>query len=132
MMRLLVEDAEGAWNASALRSLVRLRRMLALASRRPGGRFRSKLRDGGLTDERPALHAAVVLCRRERVRAGDFGERHAVVEAGGLGASDGKRIETHPRADTSRARAAVAERERHHTVRHAWKDGDRKLERAPR
>src|SRR5262245_12279851 len=130
MMRFLLEDTQGAWYASALRGLMGIRRMRTLGWRRPGGRFRSKLRHGGLADEGPALHAPVILCRRERVCAGDLAEGGSFVEARCAGASDREGIEPHPRADPTCMRPAIAERHGDHAIGHSREEPHRELERA--
>ncbi|PYR70195.1 MAG: hypothetical protein DMF88_03480, partial [Acidobacteria bacterium] len=92
----------------------------------------SKFANRGLADDRPALHAAVVLRHRERVRACDFAERDAAVESGRFGRSNFERVEPDLGSDPPDALTTVAEREGHHAVRHAGEDPDRKLEGAAR
>ena len=97
-----------------------------------GGGFRSKLGQGRLAHDGAPLHAAVLLGRRERVRARELGEFDPAVEARCLGASDRERVEPDPRADPTRVRTAVAERQGDHAVRHAGEEPNGELERAAR
>src|SRR5262245_26132317 len=111
MLRFLLEDAESAGPGLLL--------------------FRgSQLGNRGLADDGPALHAAVVLGRRERVGAPEPGEFGAAVETERLGRSDFERIEPDPEPNPSRALPTVAKGEGDHAVRHAGEDPDGKLERA--
>ena len=113
MLRLLIEDAESAGPFLLL--------------------FRgSKFANRGLANDRPALHAAVILRPRKRVRACDFAERDAAVESGRFGRSNFERVEPDLGSDPPDALTTVAEREGHHAVRHAGEDPDRKLEGAAR
>ena len=61
-----------------------------------------------------------------------LGELDAAVEAGRLGASDRERVEPDARANPSRVRTAVAERQGDDAVRHAGEEPDGELERAAR
>src|SRR5207253_1596694 len=92
----------------------------------------SKFGHRGLADDGPALHAAVVLRRRERVGASELAEHDAAVESRRLGRSDFECIEPDSRSNPSGALTTVAKGEGHHIVRHAWEDPDWKLERAAR
>src|SRR4030095_8086866 len=98
----LSEDAEGARLRALtwLRASARQARVPRFAFRR-GGHFRSTLAHGGLADERPPFHAAVVLGRRERVPALELAERGAAAEAECLGDSDLERVEPDPGSDAS-------------------------------
>src|SRR6185295_4362647 len=86
----------------------------------------------GLADEGPALHAAVVLRHRERVRASDFAEFYAAVESRRRGCTDFERIEPDSGTNPPHPLTAIAKREGHHAIRHSGEDPDRKLERAAR
>src|SRR5205085_68821 len=76
--------------------------------------WRAKLGDRRLADERPALHAAVILGYGERLRPSEPGDRDAAVESGRFGRSDLEGVEPHVRAHPSGALTTVAEREGHH------------------
>ena len=93
-------------------------------------RIRSKRGQGRLAHDGAPLHAAVLLGRRERVRARELGECDPAVEARCFGASDRERVEPDPRADPTRVRTAVAERQGDHAVRHSGEEPDGELERA--
>ena len=95
-----------------------------------GGGFRLKRGQGRLAHDGAPLHAAVLLGRRERVRARELGEADPAVEARCFGASDRERVEPDSRADPTRVRTAVAERQGDHAVRHAGEEPDGELERA--
>ena len=131
-MRFFLEDAECAGRSFLFRGSWGFRRMRALGCRRPGGQIRSKLGQRRLADDGAALHAAVVLGRRQRVRARELGELDAAVEARCFRAANSERVEPDPRANPARVRTAIADRQRDHAVRHAREDGDGKLERAAR
>src|SRR5690349_7943764 len=94
--------------------------------------LRSKFGNRRLANEGPPLHAAVVLRRRERVRASDFGERDAAVESRRLRRADLERIEPDSSPNPPDALTTVAKRERDDAVRHAGEDPHSKLERASR
>src|SRR5262245_61016864 len=113
MLRFLLEDTVRAWRGFLLFRLSMF----------------SQLR---LAAEGPALHAAVVLRRRERMLASELGEFDPAVESGCVRRSDLERVEPHARSNPSRALTAVAKGEGQHAVCHAGQDPDRKLQRAPR
>ena len=74
----------------------------------------------------------MLLGRRERVGARELGECDPAVEARCFGASDRERVEPDPRADPTRVRTAIAERQGDHAVRHSGEEPDGELERAAR
>src|SRR5688572_33391260 len=116
-MRFLREDAERPGDSFLGRGWGGLSRPRAFGLRWLRSVFRSKLGEGRLANDGAALHAAVVLSRRERMRAPDPGERDAAVEARCPGGSDGEGIEPHPGTDPSRAPTTVAKGEGHHAGR---------------
>ena len=138
---MLREDAEcagllpfrGLWGLLRMRALGWLRAGSRLLRRSlGGGGFRSQLGEGRLPDDGAPLHAAVLLRRRERVAAPELGEAGAAVEARCFGASDLERVEPDARADPTRVRTAIAERQGDHAVRHSREEQNGELERAAR
>ena len=118
-MRFFLEDAE-----RALRAL--------------GGRFgwaadsdRSSVSVDSRTSGRPSMLPWFCVADSEYVRA-SLVSFDPAVEARRFGASDRERVESDSRANPTRVRTAVADRQGDHAVRHAGKDPDGKLERAAR
>ena len=132
VMRVLLEDAECAGD-----SLGRPGRAgrsappaCALAVPPGGGDFdRSSVRVDSRTMGRPSMLPWSWVAESGCVRP-SLVSLTPLSKPGALGASDRERVEPDPRADPTRVRTAVAERQGDHAVRHAGEDPDGKLERA--